>query len=269
MIRRATDQAQMADCDPAASTTLISIVVPVFNEAPTVARVLNQLALLPFRKQIIVVDDGSTDGTRESLERISRHWQAGIEMGEVGRIGANQRPATATELLIVAHPVNRGKGAALRSGFRAALGEFVVVQDADLEYAPEEIPRLLEPLLAGRADAVFGSRFLTTGPAAHRWWHHWGNWFLTQASNWFTGVRLSDMETCHKALRTSLLRQITLDQDRFGVEPELTAKLVRRGARILEVPVSYRARSYADGKKIGVRDLWQALYCIVRYGVRD
>lgn len=233
-----------ADC---CADQLVSVVIPVFNERQTIGRVLGRVAALPFEKQIIVVDDCSTDGTRELLQRLE------------GMAG----------LTLVVKPVNEGKGAALRTGFGQVQGSLVVVQDADLEYDPRDIPAVLQPLVDGSADVVFGSRFIGTVRHDKSWVHRFGNWVLTTSSNLLNGVRLTDMETCYKAFRAGVLSDIPLAQNRFGVEPELTAKLARRGYRISEVPVSYQARSYAEGKKIGFRDLLKAFYCIVRYGVRD
>lgn len=225
----------------------VSVVIPVYNELATIGRVLARVAALPFDKEIVVVDDCSRDGTREILQRLE---------GVPG-------------IRLVMKPRNEGKGAALRTGFGEASGEFIVVQDADLEYDPRDIPAVLVPLVEDSADVVFGSRFIGTVRHDKSWVHRFGNWVLTETSNLLNGVRLTDMETCYKAFRGSALRDLEIAQDRFGVEPELTAKLARRGYRIAEVPVSYQARSYAEGKKIGVRDLFKAFYCIVRYGVRD
>ncbi|HMP80035.1 MAG TPA: glycosyltransferase family 2 protein [Pirellulaceae bacterium] len=249
---------------------LLSLVIPTFNEAETVVQVLQQLLTLTIDIQIIVVDDGSNDGTRGRILNFlgpselvnSKQTDADGALAEFYRAGD-------TELQIITHHSNRGKGAALRTGFRAARGEYILVQDADLEYDPQDIPRLLEPLTRGEADVVYGSRFLNGRHGQLSWPHRWGNWFLTSASNWFSGAQLTDMETCYKAFRSDLLGSMVIQQNRFGVEPELTAKFLRRGVRLVEIPVSYRARNYSQGKKIGVRDLWQTLYCIVRYGIRD
>jgi glycosyltransferase involved in cell wall biosynthesis len=223
----------------------LSLVVPVYDERATIREILRRVRAVPVDKEIVVVDDGSTDGTREALAE------------EDGRDGVR----------VVLHDRNRGKGAALRTGFARARGRIVVVQDADLEYDPAEIPRLLEPILDGRADAVFGSRFLS-GPHRvlyHR--HRLGNALLTALSNWATNLDLTDMETCYKAIRRDVLSRITLREDRFGFEPEVTAKLARAGARIYEVPISYSGRTYEEGKKIGWRDGVHALRCVWAYGV--
>lgn len=225
----------------------VSIVIPVYNELQTIGRVLARVAALPFEKEIVVVDDCSTDGTRELLQKLE------------GTPGVR----------LILKPRNAGKGAALRSGFEAATGEFVIVQDADLEYDPRDIPAVLAPLADGTADVVFGSRFIGSVQHDKSWVHRFGNWLLTATSNLFNGVRLTDMETCYKAFRRTVLKDLDLKQQRFGIEPELTAKLARQGWRIAEVPISYQARSWAEGKKIGVKDLFKAFYCIVRYGVRD
>jgi glycosyltransferase involved in cell wall biosynthesis len=195
--------------------------------------------------EVIVVDDGSSDGTRDLLPKLE---------------------GTLIDKLVM-HERNAGKGAALRTGFRHATGDVVVVQDADLEYDPRELPMLLKPILSGRADAVYGSRFLG-GP--HRvlfFWHYLGNRFLTTLSNMLTDLNLSDMETCYKMFRREALAGVELRSDRFGIEPELTARMARRGARIYEVPISYRGRTYAEGKKIGWRDGLAAIWAILRYNL--
>ena len=197
-------------------------------------------------KEIIVVDDGSTDGTREKL--------AGALRGQVDQLVLNDG--------------NRGKGAALRAGIARASGDFVIIQDSDLEYDPNEYPRLLAPMVDGRADAVYGSRFMGAEP--HRvlyFWHRLGNGFLTLLSNMFTNLNLTDMETCYKAFRREVIQSIELEEDRFGFEPEVTAKLAKRGCRIYEVGISYYGRTYAEGKKIDYRDGLRAIYCILKYNL--
>ena len=232
--------------EPAPPT--LSVVVPVFNEAATVRELLRRVTASPVRKEIVVVDDGSTDGTREIL--------------------ASEASASGdTVLRVILHPANRGKGAALRTGFAAARGDVVVVQDADLEYDPAEYPRLLAPILDGRADAVFGSRFLSGDHRVLYFQHRLGNALLTFLSNLATNLNLTDMETCYKAVRRPLLQALPLREDRFGFEPEVPARLARAGARIYEVPVSYSGRTYEEGKKIGWRDGVRALWCIWKYGV--
>jgi glycosyltransferase involved in cell wall biosynthesis len=224
----------------------LSVVIPVYNEARTVESLLRRVRRMPIRHlEVIVVDDGSSDGTRDLLPE--------LEGGLIDRL--------------VLHEENRGKGAALRTGFAAATGDVVVVQDADLEYDPLEIPTLLKPILLDKADAVYGSRFLG-GP--HRvlfFWHSVGNRFLTLLSNMFTDVNLTDMETCYKMVRRELLASLPLSADRFGIEPELTARLAQAGARIYELPISYDGRSYAEGKKIGWKDGVSALWCIWKYNL--
>ena len=233
-------------CTLPANFTL-SIVIPVYNEERTIHELLARVASLPVRKQMIVVDDCSTDRTRDLLAEI----------------------ASASDIEIILQPQNGGKGAALRTGFAAARGDVVVVQDADLEYDPRDILGLLGPLVSGEADVVYGSRFLHERPQDKSRVHSLGNGLLTAASNLFTGLHITDMETCYKAFRRDVIQGIEIRQNRFGFEPEVTAKLARRKCRIKEMPISYNARSFAEGKKIGVKDLFNALWCIVRYGLAD
>jgi glycosyltransferase involved in cell wall biosynthesis len=221
----------------------LSVVVPCFNERDTVLTLLKRVADSPWVGEIIIVDDGSTDGTRQILSEID---------------GAPVR--------VMFHERNQGKGAALRTGFQQATCDYVIVQDADLEYDPDEYGDLLGPALDGKADVVFGSRFQSGRP--HRvlyFWHSMGNRLLTLASNMFTGLNLSDMETCYKLFRREIIQSITIEEDRFGFEPEITAKVAKTGCIVYEVGISYAGRTYADGKKIGRRDAARALYCIVRY----
>jgi SAM-dependent methyltransferase len=230
---------------PLASPCL-SVVMPCFNEVATVEASVKRVLDLPFVAELIVVDDGSSDGTRDVLGMIHD-----------------------PRLRVVLQDCNRGKGAALRTGFRLAKGPFVAVQDADLEYDPADLERLLQPLLQGKADVVYGSRFLTSD--AHRvlyFWHSLGNKTLTTLSNMATNLNLTDMETCYKVFRREILDQITIEEDRFGVEPELTAKVAALGCRVFEVGISYDGRSYAEGKKIGWRDGVRALVCIGKYTSR-
>jgi len=230
----------------------LSIVMPVYNEErwveESVRRVMTQE--LPLERELIIVDDCSTDATPERLEAIQREY--GIE-----------------EVRVFRHTRNLGKGAALRTGFSHVRGDVVLVQDADLEYSPQDYPQLLAPILDGRADVVYGSRF--TG-GVHRvlfFWHSLGNRFLTMLSNLFTNLNLTDMEVCYKMFKTEVLEDIRIRSNRFGFEPEITAKIARRGVRIYEVPVSYDGRDYAEGKKIGWRDGLRALWCIVYFGLFD
>ena len=221
----------------------LSVVVPCFNEQGTVLTLLDRVLESPWVAEVVVVDDGSTDGTRELLAKVDDPM-----------------------VRVVLHDVNRGKGAALRTGFAHATADYVVVQDADLEYDPAEYASLLEPLEGDLADVVYGSRFL--GGRPHRvlyFWHSLGNRGLTLLSNMFTDLNLTDMETCYKAFRRDVIQSIDIEEDRFGFEPEVTAKLARGRWRIYEVGISYAGRTYAEGKKIGWRDGVRALVCIVRY----
>ena len=221
----------------------VSVIVPAYNEVATVEKLLRRVAAVPMAKEVIVVDDGSTDGTRPLLAKLQ-------ERGLIDRLLLHER--------------NRGKGAALRTGFAHATGDVVVVQDADLEYDPGAIPTLLGPIADGRADAVYGSRFMGGPRRVLFFWHTLGNRFLTLLSNAFTNLNLTDMETCQKVIRTELLQSLPLTVDRFGIEPEITARLAQAGARIYELPISYDGRSYAEGKKIGWKDGLSAIWFILR-----
>jgi glycosyltransferase involved in cell wall biosynthesis len=227
-------------------TCRLSVIVPVYNEELSVAASISRLRAVPLNLEIIVVDDKSTDSTRAILEDLERE-------GMIDRLLLHER--------------NRGKGAAVRSGIAHATGAVTVVQDADLEYDPYELPRLLEPIVDGRADAVFGSRFLGSPRRVLYFWHRVGNGFLTLLSNMFTNVNLTDMETCYKMVRTDLIKSLPLVSERFGIEPELTARLARARARIYEVPISYNGRTYAEGKKIGWRDGAAAIWHILRHNL--
>jgi len=228
----------------------LTIVIPVYNERELAPQALARVEAAPLpegvEREIVLIDDCSTDGTRDWLTEL-----------------AADRP----DLIIRKHDQNRGKGAALRTGFAAATGDFVVVQDADLEYDPREIAGLLKPLLDGRADAVFGTRFLGHTHRVLYYWHSVGNWLLTMLSNMLSNINLTDMECCYKVFRRDLLARIDLKEDRFGFEPEVTAKVARLGCRIYEVPVSYSGRTYAEGKKINWRDGFSALRCILVYNL--
>ncbi|MFZ5833294.1 MAG: glycosyltransferase family 2 protein [Planctomycetota bacterium] len=235
---------------------LLSVVVPVYNEESTLREVVARICAVPINKEIVLVDDCSRDGSRAVLEQLQE------ELADDPR----------NRLVLAFHEKNRGKGAALRTGFAQVSGDVVVIQDADLEYDPAEYPRLLQPIVEKRADVVFGSRFL--GDQPHRvlyFWHYLGNRFLTGLSNCFTNLNLTDMETCYKVFTREVLSAVlpTLRQDRFGFEPEITAKIARRGYRVYELSVSYSGRTYEQGKKIGWRDGVKALWCIVRYGVAE
>lgn len=237
----------------------LSVVIPVYNERRTLHEIVRQVRAVPIKKQIILVDDCSKDGTTDLL----REWQQ-----------------TQPDLTIAFHEVNQGKGAALRTGFKHATGQIVIVQDADLEYDPSEYPRLIQPIVEGKADVVYGSRFIGETHRVHHFWHSKANNFLTFLSNMFTDLNLTDMEVCYKVFRREVLERITLKSNRFGFEPEVTAKVARlqlpaledrpaRKCRIYEMPVSYNGRDYAEGKHIGWKDGVQALWCIVRYRLGD
>jgi glycosyltransferase involved in cell wall biosynthesis len=226
----------------------LSVVIPVYNEAATIAELISRVHDVDVPKEIIVVDDGSTDDTRDVLERLKASYQ---------------------NMIVLLQPRNRGKGAALRIGFKHATGDFVLVQDADLEYDPAEYPLLLRPLIDGKADVVYGSRFLTT--KQHRvlfFWHSVGNRLLTLVSNMFTNLNLTDMETGFKVFKREVIQSIRLEQNRFGFEPEITVKIARMKLRIYEVGISYYGRTYEEGKKIGWKDGVKALWCILKYSIK-
>ena len=222
----------------------LSVVVPVFNEEGTIGEVVARVQATDFAKEIIIVDDGSTDGTAERVRALAAEHE---------------------NVRALYHERNRGKGAALRTGFGAVTGDVVIIQDADLEYNPQDYEALLRPILDGEADVVYGSRFLGGPHRALLFWHYVGNRFLTILSNALNNLNLSDMETCYKAFRAEVLREIEIESDRFEFEPEFTAKVARHGLRVYEVPISYHGRGYDEGKKITWRDGVSALWAIVRF----
>jgi glycosyltransferase involved in cell wall biosynthesis len=221
----------------------LSVVIPCYDEVATVEAVVAQVLASPYTAEVVIVDDGSTDGTRDVLASLSH-----------------------PSVRVLLQPYNQGKGAALRRGFAEATAEYVVVQDADLEYDPSEYGALVQPLADGLADVVFGSRFISSRP--HRvlyYWHSVGNRFLTTLSNMFTNLNLTDMETCYKVFRREVIQSVVIEEDRFGFEPEVTAKVARAGWRVYEVGISYNGRTYAEGKKIGWRDGVRAVWCILKF----
>jgi glycosyltransferase involved in cell wall biosynthesis len=226
----------------------LSVIIPCYNELKTIDSIIEAVKNSPYsNKEIIVVDDFSTDGTRDKLKEIEK------------RNGVDK---------VIYHQFNQGKGAALRTGIKSATGDLVIIQDADLEYDPNEYDRLIEPIIQNKADVVFGSRFL--GSDAHRvlyFYHRLGNGFLTLLSNVFTNLNLTDMETCYKVFRREIIQSIEIEENRFGFEPEITAKLAKLHCRIYEVGISYYGRTYEEGKKIGWRDGVRAIYCILKYNL--
>jgi len=244
----------------------LSVVIPVYNEKDTIFEILRRVLDTDMRKEIVVVDDFSKDGTREILQNLA----ALQEKGE-GQSPANDGgdPLPLEDIRFFFQGQNQGKGAALRRGFAVATGDIVLVQDADLEYDPRDYPKLLEPILDGRADVVFGSRFLGGPQRVHYFWHYVANKFLTLLSDMFTNLKLTDMETCYKVFRSEVLKNIQIKSDRFGFEPEITAKVAKGNWRVYEVPISYAGRTYEEGKKITWKDGVQALWCIIRYKLGD
>jgi glycosyltransferase involved in cell wall biosynthesis len=227
----------------------LSVVIPCYNEVNTIDTIIDAVNASPYpQKEIIIVDDCSRDGTREKLQK---------EIERSGRVAK-----------VLYHSVNQGKGAALRTGIQGATGDLVIIQDADMEYDPNEYQKLADPILQDKADVVFGSRF--AGGDAHRvlyYWHSLGNGFLTMLSNMFTNLDLTDMETCYKIFRREIIQRITIEENRFGFEPEITAKVAKLNCRIYEVGISYYGRTYAEGKKIGWKDGVRAIYCILKYNL--
>jgi glycosyltransferase involved in cell wall biosynthesis len=245
---------------PIPQSLTLSVVIPVYDERATIHEILRRVRAVPIKKQIIVVDDCSRDGTREILRELEKKGDA--------------------DLKIIFQDRNQGKGAALRAGFRYATGDIVIVQDADLEYEPEQYPELIQPIVDDQADVVFGSRFIGESHRVLYFWHSLANKYLTLLSNMFTNLNLTDMEVCYKVFRREVIQGISVKSDRFGFEPEITAKVARfkipgrsgeppRPCRIYEVPVAYHGRTYREGKKIGLKDGFQALYCILRYAFAD
>jgi glycosyltransferase involved in cell wall biosynthesis len=227
----------------------LSVVMPVYNEQATLAEVVGRVIAVPLEVELICVDDGSTDRSREILAELQAKFP---------------------QVRVVLQPKNMGKGAALRRGIQEATGDFVIIQDADLEYDPGDYPALLRPLLEGKADVVYGSRFLGSGP--HRvlyFWHFLANSILTLLSNALTNINLSDMETCYKVFRREIIQSIAIEEDRFGFEPEITVKIAKRHLRIYEVGISYWGRTYEEGKKIGWKDGFRALWCLLKYSVLE
>ncbi|MDC3009859.1 glycosyltransferase family 2 protein [Synechococcus sp. AH-736-G20] len=224
----------------------LSIIIPCYNESSTILSLIDAVKQSPVKdKEIIIVDDGSKDGTRDILSELND-----------------------PEVRVIFHKANQGKGAALRTGFQEATGDICIVQDADLEYDPQEFPVVIQPILEGKADVVFGSRFQSGRP--HRvvyFWHRIGNGVLTLMSNFFTDLNLSDMETCYKAFRREVIQSINIRENRFGFEPEVTAKVAKMNLRIYEVGISYYGRTYDEGKKIGWKDGFRAIYCILKYNL--
>ena len=232
----------------------LSVVMPVYNEQPTLREVVARVLAVPtdsnqIELELICVDDGSRDGSREILAELA---------------------AAHSQIRVFLQPKNSGKGAALRLGIQQATGDYVLIQDADLEYDPADYPALLGPLVQGKADVVYGSRFLGSGP--HRvlyYWHSVGNWLLTILSNALTNMNMSDMETCYKVFRREILQAIPIEEDRFGFEPEITVKIAKRGLRVYEVGISYWGRTYEEGKKIGWKDGFRALWCLLKYTLKE
>jgi glycosyltransferase involved in cell wall biosynthesis len=242
----------------------ISVVIPVYNERAFIEEVLLRVQGVPFEREILVIDDGSTDGTRALLEEFAKAQAAGSR--EIP-VQDGKAQLSLENIRFLFQDRNRGKGAALRRGFASAVGDVILVQDADLEYNPQDYDKLLAPIFDGRADVVYGSRFLGGPQRVHYFWHYAGNKFLTLLSDMLTNLKLSDMETCYKVFRREVIQGIQFESNRFGFEPEYTAKIAKGNWRVYEVSISYSGRTYAEGKKITWRDGFATLWCILRYNL--
>jgi glycosyltransferase involved in cell wall biosynthesis len=239
----------------------LSLVIPVYNELATLKASVQRVCAVDLDKELVIVDDGSTDGSRELLSELAQKGLSAWLPAPASSRGQNV-------VRVHLQPRNMGKGAALRAGFELVTGDIVVIQDADLEYDPQDIPGLIKPIVDGIADVTFGSRFIGSPRRALFFWHTVMNRGLTLMSNMLNDLNITDMETCYKAFSADVARHIKIEEDRFGIEPELTAKVAKMNLRIYEVPISYQGRTYAEGKKIGWKDGVRALYCIFKYGIR-
>ena len=244
----------------------VTIVIPVYNEKATIGEILRRVLDTNVRKEVIIIDDCSTDGTRQILENMAARLADNDKFVKAHDGG---EPIELADLRFLFQTPNQGKGAALRRGFAEATGDIVLVQDADLEYDPRDYPVLLEPIIDGRADVVYGSRFLGGPQRVHYFWHYVANRMLTLLSDIFTNLKLTDMETCYKVFRREVLKGIEIKSNRFGFEPEITAKIAKHNWRIYEVPITYAGRTYEEGKKITWKDGVQALWCIIRFRLGD